>query len=311
MRALVTGADGFVGLHLCAELEARGVEVVAGARPLDGMRGDVPIELGDCEQLRRVIREIQVDVVYHLAAQAFVPRATADPLETYETNILGTARLVEAIRLLPEGTRPRLLFTSSGEVYGAHARAELPIGEGALPMPATPYAASKLAGEAIVLSSAKTYGFPAVVTRSFNHIGPGQSDRFVVAGFARRLAAIAAGGNPLFPVGDLSTQRDFLDVRDAVRAYADLGERGVDGELYNVCSGVPTRIQDILRQLVMAARAGVEIREDPALMRPADVPVIYGDNRKLKAATGWEPRFTLARSLRDVYEDARAATATA
>ena len=311
MRALVTGGDGFVGAHLCAELAARGLEVIAGTRPLGGAHSDVPIELSDAAQLQRVIRDVQADVIYHLAAQAFVPRATADPLETYETNILGTARVVEAIRLLPEGMRPRLLFASSGEVYGAHASAALPIGEGALPKPATPYAASKLAGEAIVLSSAKTYGFPAIVTRSFNHIGPGQSDQFVVAGFARRLAAIAAGADPLFPVGDLSTQRDFLDVRDVVRAYADLGERGIDGEIYNVCSGVPTRIQDILRQLVMAARVGVEIREDPALMRPADVPVIYGDNRKLKAATGWEPHYELARSLRDVYEDARAATATA
>jgi GDP-4-dehydro-6-deoxy-D-mannose reductase len=123
------------------------------------------------------------------------------------------------------------------------------------------------------------------------------------------LAQIAAGDTPLFLVGNLTPQRDFLDVRDVVRAYADLAQGGVPGEIYNVCSGVPTRISEVLRQLVMAARVGVEIREDPSLMRPVDVPVAYGDNTKLRAATGWAPAFSLARSLGDVYDAARAAAA--
>lgn len=310
MRALVTGGNGFVGRYLCAELRERGYDVVSAARSFDGPGVDLPLEMDDEAGVRGVVEAARPEVVFHLAAQAFVPQATREPLETYDVNVMGTARLVEALRALPPGARPRLVFVSSGDVYGAQPAAALPLRETTLPAPATTYAASKLAGEAIVLASARAYGFSALVTRAFNHIGPGQSERFVVAAFAQRLAAIAAGGPPLFPVGNLSPQRDFLDVRDVVRAYADLAERGADGETYNVCSGTPARVQDVLRTLVTFARVGVEIREDPALVRAVDVPASYGDPAKLKAATGWTPAFTLARSLRDVYEDARARAAS-
>ncbi len=307
MRALVTGGNGFVGRHLTEELRARGHEtIVAGHSDARGDSSfDIAIDLRENGKLLPILENVRPDVIFHLAAQAFVPRATEDPLETYEVNVMGTARLVDALRRLPQERMPRLLFVSSAEVYGPHESFDLPLRETTLTNPATPYAASKLAGEAIVLGSARTYGFEAIVTRAFNHIGPGQSDRFSVARFARRLAAIAAGDSPLLLVGNLETQRDFLDVRDVVRAYIDLAERGSPGEIYNVCGGVGTRMADILRQLVMTARVPVEIREDPALMRPADVSTVYGDNAKLKAATGWEPTYPLARSLRDIYEDAR------
>ncbi len=146
----------------------------------------------------------------------------------------------------------------------AHEPREMPLTEQSEVRPPTPYAASKLAGEAIARASAATYGLRVIVTRAFNHIGPGQSDRFVVARFAKRLAEIAAGGDPKLFVGNLESQRDFLDVRDVVRAYAELAERGRDGELYNVCSGTPAKIAEVLRTLVTVARVGVEIREDPA-----------------------------------------------
>jgi GDP-4-dehydro-6-deoxy-D-mannose reductase len=266
----------------------------------------VALDLTSSDALAATLASARSDVVFHLAAQAFVPRATEDPLETYEINVMGTARLIEAVRRAPAEVRPKIVFVSSAEAYGTQPPAELPLRETTLPNPATPYAASKLAGEAIVLASSRTYGFEAIVTRAFNHIGPGQNERFAVAAFARRLAEIATGGAPLLPVGNLETRRDFLDVRDVVRAYVDLAERGTPGEIYNVCSGVGTRMAEVLRQLVMAARVGVEIREDPALMRRVDVPVIFGDNAKLKSATQWEPKYSLARSLRDVYEDARA-----
>jgi len=304
VRALVTGADGFVGRHLCAELSSRDIPFVAAGRAAGGGI-DAVLELADAESVRDAVSGAGADVVFHLAAQAFVPQATEDPLGTYETNVMGTARVVEAIRRLPEGGRPRLVLVSSGEVYGAHARSALPLREDALPRPVTVYAASKLASEGIVLASAASYRLSAIVTRAFNHIGVGQSEKFVVARFAARIAAIAAGGDPLLLVGDITTARDFLDVRDVVRAYVDLALHGADGEIYNVCSGVPTRISEMLRLLITAARVGVEIREDPALLRPADVSLIYGDNGKLKAATGWEPHYPLARSLRDVYFAAR------
>jgi len=288
------------------ELRARGVAVVTAGRPGHGAV-DLALDLADAANVSLVVAQARPSVVFHLAAQAFVPEATADPLATYDTNVMGTARLIEALRALPREDRPRLLFASSGEVYGARAPAELPIRETLVPEPATAYAASKVAAEAIVLGSARQYGIDTVVTRAFNHIGPGQSERFVVAAFAKRLAQIAAGSDPLFPVGNLSPARDFLDVRDVVRAYADLAERGVAGQTYNVCSGVPTTIQEVLRQLVMAARVGVEIREDPTLVRPVDVPTVFGDSAKLRAATGWKPAYALPHSLRDVYAAAREA----
>jgi GDP-4-dehydro-6-deoxy-D-mannose reductase len=309
MRAFVTGANGFVGRYLLAELRGRGHAVTAGGRARDVASPaapplDVEFDLADEPGMRVALADAKPDVVFHLAAQAFVPLATERPLETYDTNVLGTARLVEVVRALPEGSRPRVVFVSSGEVYGARARAELPLREAALPAPATPYAASKSAAEAIVLASARTYRFSAIVTRAFNQIGPGQSDRFVVPAFASRLARIAAGGDPVLKVGNLDAQRDFLDVRDVVRAYADLAERGVDGEIYNVCSGAATATVDILRKLVTIAHVGVEIREDPALLRAVDVPVVYGDNAKLREATGWAPTYALMRTLREIYDDA-------
>ncbi len=308
-RALVTGGDGFVGRYLCAELRERGISTVVAGRSAEFDGVDVVLELADAAGVRSVVETARADVVFHLAAQAFVPLATADPLGTYETNVLGTARLVEAIRALPPANRPRLLLVSSGEVYGVQAPGAFPLGEAVLPHPMTVYAASKLAAEAVVLASAYTFGLRAVVTRAFNHIGPGQSDRFAVAAFAQRLAQIAHGEGTVLQVGNLTPERDFLDVRDVVRAYVELALHGASGELYNVCSGVPTRISDLLRTLVTVARVAVEIREDPALLRPADVPVLYGDNRKLKDATGWEPRYSLAASLRDVYRAALAETA--
>ena len=302
MRALVTGGNGFVGSYLAAELRSRGIETLIAARYADGAGVDLPLDLADGENVRGVVELANADVLYHLAAQAFVPQATRVPLETYDTNVMGTARLIEAIRGLQAQRRPRLVYVSSGEVYGSRDAADLPLRETLAPLPATPYAASKVAAEAIVLASSRTYGVRAIVTRAFNHIGPGQSELFAVAAFAKRLAAISAGGDARFPVGNLSAQRDFLDVRDVVRAYADLAERGADGEIYNVCSGVPRKMEDVLRALVSIARVGVEIREDPALVRPVDVPLVYGDNAKLKAATSWEPAYAFARSLRDVYE---------
>ena len=307
MRAFVTGGNGFVGRYLAAELRARGHETVVAGHSPHGGAFDVALDLTDADAIAATLEAAGSEVVFHLAAQAFVPRATEHPIETYDINVMGTARLIEAVRRAPSGARPKIIFISSAEVYGSQAASELPLRETTLPIPLTPYAASKLAGEAIVLASSRTYGFDAIVTRAFNHIGPGQNERFAVAAFARRLAEIAAGGSPLLPVGNVETRRDFLDVRDVVRAYVDLAERGTAGEIYNVCSGVGTRMAEVLRQLVTAARVGVEIREDPALMRRVDVPVIYGDNTKLKNATGWEPTYSLARSLRDVYENARAA----
>jgi GDP-4-dehydro-6-deoxy-D-mannose reductase len=200
---------------------------------------------------------------------------------------------------------------SSAEVYGPRTPREYPVREDALLRPATPYAASKAAAEAFAGAALRTYGVPTIVVRAFNAIGPGQDDRFAVAGFAAQLARIAAGGAPLLHVGNLDAQRDFLDVRDLAAAYVALLDSGTPGEAYNACSGRPLAIKDVLRALIGIARIAVEVREDPARMRPSDLPLSYGDAAKLTAATGWQPVTPLATSLRDAYEDARGRLAAA
>ena len=303
MRALVTGGNGFVGRHLVAELQTRGYEtVVAGAGEL-GL-GEHAFDLTDLASVRAIVERARPEIVFHLAARASVADAVHAPLETYAANTVGTANLIEAMRA--SDAPGSLLFVSSAEVYGARAQEEMPLHESLLPKPATIYAASKLAAEAIVLASARTFGLRARIVRPFNLIGPGQSDRFAIGAFAQRLARIATGGPPRFPVGNLTVQRDFLDVRDGARAFVDVAERGVDREVYNVCSGTPKGISELLRQLVFAARVGVEMREDPELMRPVDVAIAYGDNTKLREATGWEPKLPLSRTLQDTYAAALA-----
>jgi GDP-4-dehydro-6-deoxy-D-mannose reductase len=311
MRALVTGGNGFAGRHLVALLRERGDEVVVAGRAHDG-DVDVALDLGDSASVRHAVEFARARVIFHLAAVAFVPESTNAPLPTYETNILGTARLFEAVRdVYRDDAPPRCLFASSAEVYGARQPSEYPLRETLAPRPATPYAASKLAGEAIALASARTFGIPTIVTRAFNHIGRGQDPRFAIPAFAKGLAEIRNGAPPLLSVGNLSTQRDFLDVRDVVAAYAALAERGSDGEVYNICSGHPVSMSEVLRQLIEIARVPVEVRESAELLRPSDNPVSYGDGAKLRAATGWAPHFSLADSLRDVFAEAAARTGVA
>ena len=295
MRALVTGADGFVGSHLCQALLAQGYDVVA-----------LQCDVRDMAAVREEVLDAQPDCVFHLAAQAFVPQANADPDETYVVNVRGTATVLSALRALrSSGKTARLLYVSSADVYGAQPPQAYPLRETTLPAPANPYAASKLAAEALVLGEVRAFGTDAVITRAFNHIGPGQSEKFAVASFAKQLADIAAGAEPVMYVGNLQAKRDFLDVRDVVQAYVALAQRGTSGEIYNVCSETAVSMREILGDLVRIAHVPVEIREDPKRMRPSDVPLMYGSNEKLRAATGWKPQIPLRRSLQDVYADAQ------
>jgi GDP-4-dehydro-6-deoxy-D-mannose reductase len=312
MRVLVTGANGFVGRFLVSALIARGHIVIGAGRGVEG-ESDLPLDLQDPLNVRAVVDIAQADAVAHLAAQAFVPASIADPWYTHDVNAGGTLRLLEAVRAARDtgGTDPRILVVGSAEVYGAQPAAAYPLIETTAPRPTNPYAASKIAAEAYALAAAASYRMPVLVTRAFNHIGPGQDGRFAVASFALRLAEIAAGGNPLLPVGNLDAQRDFLDVRDVVGAYVLLLEgAGEPGEIYNVASGRAVAMKEILRQLVTIARVGVEIRADSERLRPLDVPLVLGDASKLRRATGWEPAIGLAASLRDVYADACERVAT-
>jgi GDP-4-dehydro-6-deoxy-D-mannose reductase len=309
VRVLVTGAHGFVGGHLIATLRARGHEVVPADRaPHAGDADTLPLDVTDPLAVRGAVELAQPDAIAHLAAQAFVPASLADPDGTFDVNAHGTLRLLDAARAVADqgGRPPRVLVVSSGDVYGAQPRDAFPLRETTAPLPRSPYAASKVAAEALALAYARSYGVDAVVSRAFNHIGPGQDERFAVVAFALQIARVAAGGAPRVLVGNLDASRDFLDVRDVCDAYALLLEGGgASGEIYNVCSGAATTMREVLRRLVELARVPVEIREDPARMRPADVPVSVGDASKLREATGWAPRVPLAAALRAVYDDAR------
>lgn len=305
MRVLITGAHGFVGRHLAGTLRDRGHEVILADRRSaeDGLVLDVTDPL----TVRGVFELTRPDAVAHLAGQAFVPASLEDPGATFAVNAQGTLHVLDAARALAdEGRSPRVLVVSSAEVYGVQPRDAYPLRESASPSPRNPYAASKVAAEALTLGYVRSFGLDAVVTRAFNHIGAGQDERFAATAFAVQLARVAAGGDRTVLVGNLDASRDFLDVRDVCTAYAALLEGGgTAGEIYNVCSGRATTMRELLRTLITISAVPVEVREDPERMRPADVPVSLGDATKLHAATDWTPRIPLTAALRSVYDDAR------
>ena len=306
LRVLITGARGFVGRHLTEMLRARGHDVVGA----DHGAGEelLLVDVGDPLAVRGAVELVRPDAVAHLAAQAFVPASYEDPVHSFGVNAGGTLNVLEAVRAQAhERGSPRVLVVSSADVYGAQPPSAYPLRETVLPRPKSPYAASKIAAESLAFAYARSYGVDAVVARPFNHVGAGQDPRFAVAAFAAQIAAVAAGGDPVVRVGNLETARDILDVRDVCEAYALLLEgRGEAGEIYNICSGTPTPMREVLRRLIEIAHVAVEVREDTARMRAVDVPVSVGDASKLRAATGWAPRIPLTAALRAVYDDARA-----
>lgn len=307
MRVLVTGAGGFVGCHLVRALLADGHRVTGAMQPghhppagLDGVHW-LPLELTDGDSIGGAVQTAAPEAVYHLAAQSSVHESFRDPLGTWEVNATGTLRLMEA---LPAGTR--LLFVSSAEAYGAVPEARQPIREEEPLRPTNPYAASKAAAEMAVLDAAGR-GRHAVVARSFSHTGPGQDTRFALPGFARQLAAIRAGAAPpVLRVGNLEARRDYLDVRDVVRAYLALMERGEPGAVYNVCSGEAHSMRELVDLLVELSGTDAALEIDAERVRPVDVPLLRGDPGRL-AALGWTPGIPLRRTLAELLEHEAAA----
>lgn len=301
MRALVTGAAGFVGCHLARALLAEGHEVVGTlqrghAAPAGlGAVSWVEMELTSSDSIEAALDQARPDRVFHLAAQASVGESFRDPLSTWEVNATGTLRLAEAIR-----GDTRLLFISSAEVYGAVPEAEQPIREQRRLHPTNPYAASKAAAEMAVLEAAHTRGTHAVIARSFNHTGPGQDTRFALAAFAGQLAAMGDGAaEPVLRVGNLQARRDYLDVRDVARAYLMLIECGAPGEVYNVAAGEPHSMAELVEILIELSGTGARIEVDPARVRSLDVPVLSGDPSALRAL-GWTPEIPLRQTLADL-----------
>jgi GDP-4-dehydro-6-deoxy-D-mannose reductase len=294
VRALVTGANGFVGSWLTAYLAAQGDEVVGIDRE---------VNITDGAAVRDAFVAVAPDAVYHLAARANVGDSWADPEDVLQVNAVGTLHVLEAARACP--SPPRVLLTSSAEVYGSVVEDQLPVTEETALAPVTPYAASKVAAEYLGVQAQLAYGLPVVRVRPFNHVGPGQSSGFVVAALAARIVAAARDGAPTIAVGNLGARRDLTDVRDIVRAYRLLMQSGVPGEVYNVCSGRDVAISEVADRLLDLAGVALQLVPDSALMRPVDVPVVRGDPSKLHDATGWEPEFELDTTLRDVLEQWR------
>lgn len=291
MRALVTGGRGFVGTWLTAHLTEQGDDVVAV---------DHEIDVTDIAAIRSAIHAAAPAAVYHLAALTNVGTSWDAPAEVFRVNAIGTVQVLEAARSCP--VPPTVLITSSAEVYGAVDEADLPVSESAPLAPVTPYAASKVAAEYAAVQEHLAHGLPVIRVRPFNHVGPGQGAGFVVAALAERIVEARRAGVTRIAVGNLSARRDVTDVRDVVRAYRLLVERGTPGEVYNVCSGKDVSIEEIARHMLRLAGADLELVADPALVRPVDVPVVRGDPSRVMAVTGWEPRFDLDRTLRDVLE---------
>lgn len=313
LRVLVTGAAGFAGRHLVRELLSAGHAVAttdaapAAAAAAAGLPGYTPADLRDAAALRALVRAARPDAAVHLAAISFVPDAAKDPALLDAVNVGGPLNLAKA--LLSEAPAARLLFVSSAQVYGPAAPAGAPpLGEDAPLHPATPYARSKTEAERELARLAADRGLRLLVARPANHTGPGQSPKFVAPAFARQALAAARGQLREIRVGNLESVRDFSDVRDVARAYRLLLERGGDGDTFNISSGALLRVGDLLsRLLALAGAGGTPVAEDPALWRPADaVPAL--STARLRARTGWEPAFSIDRTLRDLLAGLASAT---
>lgn len=313
MKLLVTGAGGFVGRHLLELLrreapQARlhGVVSPHGSlawRAAEGAR-IVEADLDDPSAAAGVVEEVRPDGIVHLAGQSSVHQSWLDPGGTLRTNLLGIVHLLDAARRL--ALRPAVLVVGSAEEYGPVAPAELPLGEQAPLRPASPYAVSKVAQAALARLYGPAGGMRIVLTRTFHHTGPGRGEAFAESSFARQIAEIERGlREPVIHVGNLDAVRDFTDVRDVVRAYRLLLEKGEGGQVYNVCSGRGRRIRELVDLLLGASSAAVELRVDASRLRPSDVPAQVGDPSRLRAATGWEPVIPLEQTLRDLLADWR------
>jgi GDP-4-dehydro-6-deoxy-D-mannose reductase len=248
-----------------------------------------------------LVEEFEPDVIFHLAAQSFVPSSFADPWDTLENNIRSQLNILEAVRWL--GRAARVLVIGSNEEYGSPRPEELPLTEESPLRPSSPYAVSKVAQDFLGLQYHLAYGVDVVRLRPFNHTGPGQSPRFVVPAFASQVARIEAGlQEPVMRVGNLDVARDFTDVRDIVRAYYLAATRAEPGEVYNLASGRPQSVRGLLETLLSLSTAEIRVEVDPDRYRPADTPVAYGSAERFHRQTGWEPEIPFEQTLRDVLE---------
>jgi GDP-4-dehydro-6-deoxy-D-mannose reductase len=318
MRAVVTGVSGFVGGHLAEHLITEG-DVVVGL----SASGHWPVELAHLGKMVRIERfnlveqsetslaewlhRKQPEVIYHLAAQSNPQGSLHDPRGTWSLNLGGSLNLLEAVKA--SGQTPRVVLVSSGVCYGNPPAEFIPVGEDCPLRPNNPYAASKAAVDLLGIQHYLAHGTSVVIVRPFNHAGPRQSTRYVLAALASQVAEVESGRRECLEVGNLDVIRDFTDVRDVVRAYRRIAQEGKPGEVYNLGSGKGTRIGDALEEFRSRARTLVPIRVDAGRVRPVDQPLLIADSSKLRVATNWEPNYSIEQTLADMLESARRAVA--
>ncbi len=316
MNVLITGITGFAGSHLAEYILAEhpGVEVHGFVRwrsrrdNIEHLGDKIRLheaDLNDIVSLKKTLAECRPEMIFHLAAQSFVPASWRLPAETFAVNAVGQINLFEAV--LDLKLDPRIQIAGSSEEYGHVHPDEVPMKETNPLRPLSPYAVSKVAQDLLGYQYFMSYGLKAVRTRGFNHTGPRRGDVFVTSNFARQIAEIEKGKRPpVVEVGNLEAKRDFTDVRDMVRAYWLACAKGEPGEVYNIGTGHTIAMKDMLAILLSLSASKVEVRVDPARLRPSDVPILYSDCSKFKALTGWKPRIPLETTLKDLLDYWRA-----
>ena len=300
MRAFVTGGRGFVGPWLGRHLADAGDEVLIASPTLD---------VTDGPAVRHTVRDAHPDVIYHLAAQSSVKSSWDAPAETFGVNAMGTVQVLSAVQACSPDTR--VLLVSSVEVYGEVPQQDLPVSEDAPLRPTTPYAASKAAAEMAAIQAHLGWGLDVLRARPFNHTGPGQEPRFFVPNMARQIVEADGSGAGELLTGNLAVGRELLDVRDVVRAYRLLVERGTRGEVYNICTGRSIVLDRVVRMLLDLAGSDLKVTTDPSRLRPVDLSDMRGDPSRLRQATAWQPEYTLEQTLGDVLDDWRRRTTVA
>lgn len=312
MRALITGITGFAGSHLAEYLLAEhpDVEVYGTYRwrsrmdNVEHIRSRIKLleaDLRDYTSMHAALEKSRPDVIFHLAAQSFVPSSWTAPNETLTTNVAGQTNLFEAVRALR--LDPVIQIACSSEQYGLVLPGETPIKESNPLRPLSPYAVSKVAQDYLGYQYFQSYGLKVVRTRGFNHTGPRRGQVFVTSNFCSQVAAIELGlQEPVIRVGNIDAIRDFTDVRDMVRAYWLAVTKAKPGEVYNIATGDGIKIREMLERLISLGKVEVKIEVDPDRLRPSDVEILIGDASKFKADTGWEPRIPFEQTLNDLLD---------
>jgi GDP-4-dehydro-6-deoxy-D-mannose reductase len=293
-RVFLTGGAGFVATRMVEHLAGSAWQTHASST-----------DILDGEALQAELRQCQPDIVLHLAAQSHVPTSFREPELTARVNFDGTRSLLTALD--QSGFAGALVFVGSGDMYGLAPETSLPIRETQALRPRNPYAASKVAAEAWCMQHSLHCQYRIVMARAFNHIGRGQNAQFVLPAMAEQLVAIERGQRPpILETGDLDVTRDFTNVSDVLDAYLALAEKGVSGEVYNVCSGLEYRVRDLVAQMIVMTGLDIQLQNDPARFRKAEQTRVVGDNSKLRADTGWAPKMDIAASLAEILDDWRA-----